>query len=42
MDGELTGAKISQYYECVWCVQGSGVIKAGFAGEEYPKFHFPS
>ena len=22
--------------------QGSGVIKAGFAGEEYPKLHFPS
>ena len=23
-------------------VQGSGVIKAGFAGEDYPKVHFNS
>ena len=23
-------------------LQGSGIIKAGFAGDDYPKVHFPS
>lgn len=24
----------------LYTAQGSGIIKAGFAGEEYPKVHF--
>ena len=23
-----------------YIIQGSGIVKAGFAGEEYPKVHF--
>lgn len=33
--------QIKKYYSG-FAIQGSGVIKAGFAGDQVPKYHFPN
>ena len=33
---------LSYFFVCLFISQGSGVVKAGFAGDQVPKYHFPN